>query len=450
MQSSLILPSAASPFVRRTSAAAVGLCAALLGCSDERLNMGEGVPVPMEPAALPLTSRCLESPSLEGEISVHNQRELDALEGCERIDGDLYVEAFAGAQLHALHALTAVSGVFNVGHTPDQYADTQPEDAAAQQELQESGWLASLEGLEALESAGSLSLLGFASEDVKPLANLRTLTDGLSIGFATNLKNFDGLQNLTGLQSLSINAALKLESFDGLTLPEYMLSMHLTDVDLRQLKPIGVKYLDGLYVDDTQLHDLAPFASLAYAGHISIVANFQLTSLAGLENLQRLKGLDLDYNRALRDVPDFEQVGGLRSLRITGSPELARFPAFQTMQFVYPSTTPLSPEDFITTRPDVLEIVELGLTELSLPAGWSSAAFVRIEFNANLRHIDFTRQSYIDYLSIRNNAQLESVSIGALGKVNVLDVVDNPRLSMAAFDAVRRLDLTASGNADTP
>jgi len=455
IQRNAVQPFAAAALVRVMSAAACGLCATLVACSDESLNMGEGVPV-VETPVLPSSSRCRESPVLEGEVVVRNQEQVDALEGCEGIDGDLYIGAFADAQLRALHALTAVSGRFTIGGTPDeQFGVTQPPGLVEpwseqeKQEFLEGGWLSSLEGLEALESAGRLTLYGLASEDLAPLGNLTTLTDGLlEIWAAPNLKNFNGLQKLSAFSWLSINAALQLESFDGLTLPSEMEGIDLNDVDLRQLKPLAVTYLGSLHLEDTQQHDLAPFANLIGANAIQIVACQQLESLAGLENLENLSSLDLDYNGYLLDVPDFDKLYRLDALRITGSPSLARLPAFPIMQ-IRPNYV-LNPQDFTLSRPDVIELDTLGVTAFSLPGSWLSASVVKITNNAALTRVDFTGQSYIDYLWIQNNPLLLNVSTGALDKVNVLEVVDNPRLSLGAFASVRHLDMTASGNADAP
>ena len=109
-----------------------------------------------------------------------------------------------------------------------------------------------------------------------------------------------------------------------------------------------------------------------------------------------------------------------------------------------------NPQDFILSRPDVIELDTLGVTTVSLPGSWLSASVVKITNNAALTRVDFTGQSYVDYLSIQNNPLLESVNTAALDKVNVLEVVDNPRLSVSAFASVRHLDMTASGNADAP
>ncbi|MEY2932973.1 MAG: hypothetical protein RL033_3722, partial [Pseudomonadota bacterium] len=125
MKKNVILPCVASSLARATSAAAIGMCATLLGCSADSINMGEGAPTPVERARPPSSSRCAESPILEEDVVVRNQQELNALEGCEVIDGSLYVGAFERGQLRALHALRAVSHEIVIGETPDPYGDSE-------------------------------------------------------------------------------------------------------------------------------------------------------------------------------------------------------------------------------------------------------------------------------------------------------------------------------------
>jgi hypothetical protein len=453
MQNNLIVPGAASSLARLTSAATIGLCATLLGCSDDSVNMGEGVPEQVRRSGVPSSSRCAESPILEGVVVVHNQQELDQLEGCEVIEGSLYVEPFKGGQLRALHALTAVGGVLSIGLGLEPNTDPELEIPALWGTLAQEGWLSSLEGLEALEGAENLMLAGLTSEDLRPLRSLRWLSEGnLSIWFAKNLKSFDGLQSLTGLRGLVVNTAPQLESFDGLTLPRSMDLMQLIDVDLRRLKPLDAQYIDSLWIDDTQLQDLTPFANLGAATGIEILVNQKLESLAGLEGLGFLQSLSVRGNPSLLEIPDFELVFGLEELRITHSPQLARLPAFPGLD-IDPDSFTETPEgeELIRIRPELIWLEELAsITTFSMPAGWSSAGMVQIANNANLRSIEFTGQRYVDYLSIQNNPLLETVSTGVLNKVNELHVVDNPRFSVTAFDAIRHLDRTASGNADGP
>src|SRR6185295_11366372 len=141
-------------------------------------------------------------------------------------------------------------------------------------------------------SAGTLSLYGFTSEDLEPLSGLRWLTYAyLGIESATRLKSFDGLQSLTGLRNLRVVGAQRLESFDGLTLPRTMDYLELTSVDLRRLKPLDVSTIDIIFLTDTQLHDLTPFANLDGVSRIQVWNNHEIESLAGLEGLGVLEGL---------------------------------------------------------------------------------------------------------------------------------------------------------------
>lgn len=451
IQSNVILPRAARPVARVASAVTFGLCATLLGCSGETINMGEGTPL-VELPSLPSSSRCVTDPVLEGEIVVRSQEEVDALEGCEVIDGDLYVVAFEGAHLRALHALTEVRGLLGIGAFPPWASVEEPgEELRPSQQLNEA-WLSSLEGLESLERAGSLTLNGLTSRGLEPLANLRTLTEGwLSIWSAPNLESFDGLQNLVGLQNLDVTGgARRLASFDGLTLPEYMRSLRIDNADLRQLQPLGVRAIAGeLSLFDNQLRDLSAFSSLIYAEGISLIANRKLESLSGLENLDAISRLVVEYNVALTEVPDFEYVPSIDVMTFVVNPLLAKLPAFPNLaDSPDPNGSVSSVEESLNVRPQLIQVYGMdALTTLTLPAGWKSASLVRIENNANLRQIDFTGQSYIEYLTITDNPLLESVSTGALDKVNVLNLAENPALPPTAFDAVRRLDTTSQPGA---
>lgn len=448
MQQSVNLVRLASPLARVTSVVAIGLCAALLGCSDDSINMGEGIPVVEEPGR-PSSSGCVDSPVLEGEIIVRNQEELNALEGCEVIDGDLYVLPFEGAHLRTLHALTEVTGVLGIGDMsnaiPSPESLEQFVEFASQQELNEA-WLSSLEGLEALESAGRLTLNGLTSEDVRPLLNLRTLTDGsISIWSARNLKSFDGLQNLVGVESLEVSGVFALESFDGLTLPEYMLSLRIENADLRHLKPLGVKGVQSLHLFSNQLQHLDAFASLTLADNISLISNRKLESLMGLRNVEQMSSLVVEYNIAITEVPNFEKVTWVQTVRFVVSPLLAKLPTFSGLVHSrLQGEGSQAMENSLLTRPDVIQVYGMdALTSFTMPAGWTSASLVRIDLNSNLRQIEFTGQNYIEYLSISSNPLLENVSTGALDKVNVLNLAANPLLPATSFDAVRRLDTTS-------
>lgn len=460
IQRNVILPRAARPLARIASASTLGLCVALLGCSDDSINMGEGIPVVEEEPGLPSSSRCADSPVLEGDVLVRNQDELDALEGCEVIRGNLGIVPFEGAHLRTLHALTEVSGVLGIGDAsgilqllPGEEPSDITEADFALAALAEA-WLPSLEGLEALERAGGLQLNGLTAEHLRPLARLQTLTNGyLTIWSAPNLRSFDGLQSLVGLERLEVVGVRALESFDGLSLPKYMRELSIENADLRQLEPLGVEYVEWLRLFDNRLTTLDAFASLTSAGHISLISNRRLVSLMGLKDLTQLDSLVVEYNIRITEVPDFEQLLWLRTLRFVVSPLLSKLPSFPALfsGAGLPREAGVAFEESLGRRPDVVQVYGMdALTTLTLPGGWSSASLVEIELNPNLRQIEFTNQSYIEFLSILRNPVLESVTIGALDKVSMLNLAENPLLPATSFDAVRRLDTLSDPGSGAP
>jgi hypothetical protein len=456
-QRNVIFPGADLSVARLASTARLALCAALLGCADESINMGEGLPVAEDSAQLS-SSRCADSTLLAGPIVVRNQEEVDALAGCQVIDGDLSVMAFEGANLRALHALSEVRGTLRIGDGPYpdpsvpqdvEYHEEYHEELQRQQELNEA-WLSSLEGLEALQRAGALLVTGLTAEDVRPLTSLQSLTERhLMLQSAPNLKSLDGLQSLAGLRRLVVVGARRLTSLDGLTLPDYMSQLHVEGADLRELEPIGVSVIDDLHLADTQLEGLEAFANLTVAGDIALIANRELRSLAGLNHLEQMANLAIEHNIALTEAADFARLRRVGNLRFVANPLLASLPSFPALlQLDYVEETPPQLEQSLLLRPDVIQIFGMdALSTLSLPAGLPSASLVRIENNPNLRQIEFTSQVYIEYLSILDNPLLEGVSTGALDKINVLNLADNPLLSTGSFDGVRRLDTTSiAGN----
>lgn len=445
IQRNVFFPRALSVVARRASSATLALCATLLGCSDHSINMGEGVPVVEEPAP-PSSSRCADDPVLEGDVVVSSQEELDALEGCQRVNGDLIIEPFEGAHLRSLHALEAVSGALKIGDVVNLFEPSDPRfyELARLQVA----WLSSLEGLEALESADSLTVYGLTSADVRPLARLGRLTRGsLTFASAANLRSFDGLQSLTGVTSLYINNCDQLMSFDGLTLPGYMNWLHVSGADLRELQPLGITWVDGMTLESTRLHNLTAFSGLLDAREgISVKDNKELESLAGLDALQTVGTLTLWNNRVLASLPSFDQLYRVENLHLVSNPRLAQlptFPALTSPEWV----TELDPTQALTGRLDVISVFNMpGLTTFTVPRGVASASVIKFTRNPNLRQIEFTQQSYIEYLSLHDNPLLETVSTGALERVTVLNLADNPLLPATTFDGVRRLDTTSSSD----
>jgi hypothetical protein len=86
--------------------------------AEPALTESGGMPVPSaEPPSLPAAPSPCEGNTSTGrlEIAVRNQRELDALEGCSTIVGDLAIEAFPVVDLRPLGSLRTVQGTLTLG-----------------------------------------------------------------------------------------------------------------------------------------------------------------------------------------------------------------------------------------------------------------------------------------------------------------------------------------------
>jgi hypothetical protein len=306
-QRNLISIPAAWPFSISANAAILGFWASLLGCSGESVNMGEN---DVQPTPLPSSSRCLESTTLLGDVIVRNQEEVNSLEGCEVIEGDLHIVAFEGADLHALHALTTVRAKLNIGSTEVlTQEEWESPDLAAAQALRER-WLESLHGLEALESVGTLSLNGYAGRDVDPLSSLQYITDGLlDIQNNRELEGLEGLRNAKGIRSLYVGGCPDLYGIEALSLPEQMTDLRLEFTGLSRLGELDVHTITGtLSIDHTELRNLDELSSLTYAGLIYIEANFSLQNADGLNGLGQAESIEFEHNVRLEHLPEFSSL----------------------------------------------------------------------------------------------------------------------------------------------
>src|SRR5688572_20738638 len=144
-------------------------------------------------------ARCPDSPVVAESVRVTQQSELEALFGCERVDGDLTVEFFAGADVAPLAYLREVRGAFVLGAYPEALAGEDSNDyfdrVALAEENIEQGYVTSLHGLEALERVGMLSLTGIGAPDLLALQSLRSVD---SPGF----ESYGGILQVTSAANL--------------------------------------------------------------------------------------------------------------------------------------------------------------------------------------------------------------------------------------------------------
>jgi hypothetical protein len=431
-------------FIRR--ALAVALPALLGACSGDVVNVGENEEPLNEGTA------CSQAPV--GDIVVWNQAELDALEGCTTIDGDLQIVPFAGADLRPLHALRSVTGQLRF-EAPGDIVDAATLNDF--DELNRTGWL-TLDGLEALESVGGLYIAGLATPSLAPLSNLRVVTEGdLFLQDCGGLRDLHGLENLRGVDSLILTCD-ELESMAALRLTGEISSIHISGQRLTELGSVGVwGVLSEVILSGTGLANLDAFAELSYVGGaLAILDNPALTNVDGLSQFEGGGGLVIRGNAALSRLPAFDAITRLDALMIQDNAVLSELPAFSGLnpELNGAGDDPdgqWSIRDQLSLRPDHIDISDNpALRQFDVPGGWHSGRRVAIRNNAALERVGLGQLAAIDLLEIESNPLLADVELAALATVDSLRVRDNPQLPGAAFDAVQTFARDMSGNAGTP
>jgi hypothetical protein len=422
------------------------LTAFISACSGDRVNVGEDT---LEPT-VPSNSRCADDSRLAEDVTVTNQSELSALEGCEVIDGDLYVVPFAGADLRPLHALTSVEGTLAFAEAPGTVLGSE---VARIQALNEAGWLTSLEGLESLESVGALQLHGL-STGLAPLANLRVVTEGwLEIVRCNDLRDLDGLQNVAGIDTLTL-VCESLESMTGIQLPPSMTSLYIDAASLTDLGSFAVEGVESdMAIMNTRLQNLDALSGLRYVGGGLVLQNNPaLDDMSGLDGLEVLGTLIIRDNASIEVMPPFTALSRIEGLMVYDNLRLRELPTFPALYADVGVLDGLDEDERARTllawRPDLIEVVgNPELEQLSIPRGWSSGSHVAVRNNAKIKVVDFARLESIDRLVISGNPLLDSVELGALATVASLKVQDNPLLAPSDFDPVQTFERDMSGNA---
>lgn len=413
------------------ASASLALLAA--ACSGDTIDLGErssGLEAP--PSSCPLA----------GPVQVKNQAELDALAGCEVLDS-LFIAPFEGADLSPLAALREVRGSIEIGSLTTAFTDTEPSDLDFQQlfELLEDRWLFSLTGLESLERAGNLSIVGFDVDSLAALANFELLTreGSLQLASCSGIRDLSGLERLAVLQTLEINCD-DLESLRGLTLPSVFGNLLLSGPELKDLGNFSASVVSNVSVSGTGLENLDAFASLQNASAVSITDNPELVDLSGLDGLLSVGFLGVSGNAALQQLPDFQGLTTLGTVAVTDNPQLRNFPTFPGVLVSFEGLQgiiELSARDRLAFRPHSIEIRNNpALESVVLGEGFQAAGLVEIASNAALESIAFSNVAAIDLLDIADNPALDRIDLGALATADTLRVSNNPALDLAAFDGV--------------
>lgn len=297
----------------------------------------------------------LESVSQLGELIIESNRllkDLTGLGGLERIDGNLLVKDNI--------ALISTKGVEALQNVQIDVS------------LLSNPALASLEGFAGLTQIGGIFAIDFNSGSYKD---------------PSRLANLSGLDALTHVGSININANSRLESLQG----------------LNQLTTVA-HYIH--LADNPQLANLRALENLSSVGTVSLLHNPRLRNLQGLEQVRALEYLIIagSYDNmpptadGLTSLSGIEAVGSIRHLLVSGSP--------------------------------LLDLSALGNVSITGSLNLSRNLITRLDGLNNVTRLDS--------LSLIGNDQLTDLSgLSALARVDGgLSIAFNQSLCQAAADAL--------------
>lgn len=427
---------------------------ALGACTDETVNLGGG----RVGQQIQRGERCAESNIVAESLRITNQSELEALAGCEEIDGDLRVELFSGADLGPLASLRVIRGLIELGAWPDLG------DGAGSEEYQlilderervvAEGYLPSLAGLEALEQVAALTFYGIAAEDLAPLQSLRQLfgrstgapTGLVSIG-STRLRSLHGLENLEGAVYVGLADNAELESLAGFAFDELSIDIAVIGsprvTSLAELSSLTV--LRSLELFELGIGDLNDLTNLyAVEDGLDLVGNPNLIDVDRLADMS-LGSLRIEDNALLESVPPLGASVWLDAFVAIDNPALRSIQVDLPGHGMGPATVRRQ------SLTDPIGVVEIGynenLTSVSLAAGLEQGRVLAIYENPSLARLSLGTLERLDELRIEENPSLGSVELGALRTVQSLSVTDNPSLDTTGLGAVRTFETLLDGNA---
>ena len=436
---------------------ALPLVCALGACSSDVIDLGGGNVA----QNLEVGARCADSPVLDGDVTVTNQAELDALLGCEEIGGSLTVNVFEDTDVAPLESLRVVGGTLILGGYPeldnfdDEALEAYQVELARLNQIVEDGWLTTLHGVEALERVGSLTLLGIGAPDLTAFESLRSISahnDGASAGSLlianTRLEDLTGLEGVSGVRSIDIETSPALVSLDGLSVGATLDQVQLRDVpalaDVSAFSEVENIQLLGLFWN-TGLENMDDLSSLSSAGDLAFLSNERLVQVDALDTLEVATSVVFETNPSLTHVPQFQNLAGLDTFKALGNASLTNVSISVPNQF----KANLVQGDFIELSIDVIEIGDNPLLgSLSIDSGVTSAQVLAVYSNAALSSINLGPLRRLDRLIISGNPALESVALGDLQTVDSIAVHENPGLSTAELRLVPTFEGAFSGNAD--
>jgi Leucine-rich repeat (LRR) protein len=441
-----------------------------------------GEPNPSAPAdagvePLPPLSLCTNDPVAWRSVAVADQRGYDALEGCERVDGDLRITVSNDGDLGPLRSLRVVTGMLtivaaegldvratlpgleNLEHAGglllslplsslDTFAQLRSIGPALPGAMQRgslilgTGVLRDLSGL-ALEEVDSItaesepleSLTGLGSARVRSLyisyaaiedlGGLEAVTGIEEITLVGNeqLTSLRGLPASSSLQRLSVESNPSLTSLDGLVVPSEMRALTLSSSPISDITALGTltSVTDSLLLFGISLENLEALTNLRSVTQLTISNNPELAQVEALGGLSAMSGLEVSSNASLLLLPEMPGINDPLGVSITDNPLLASGPSFPAL--TQASTITLTDNPVLTSVDGFGALQQVG-----------SLVIAR---NAGLLELDLPALADVESrLEIRGNGALPSSQLDALRELPLAGV----EVYLSTADAPALLD----------
>lgn len=323
---------------------------------------------------LPAPSRCAESTAVQGDVIAETQSDVDALVGCERIEGMLGLFGPEVVSVAALASLTEVGGSVAIGIPTEDGDGLSP--------------LCSLAGLGELTNIGQELWIRHTNlENLDGLASLRQLGTGLILVENPLLSEVFTTPRPLALGSLLLWGNDKLASLDGLeeatgTLEHLAIHQNNSLVDATGLRSIsGVSLLMGVE-GNASLERLDVLGSAAEVASLVVGYNPALVEAPSLARARFHGTFHVTGNEALRSIALSEQTDRLFWLEVTDNVSLRELeaPGLTTVQErVIITYNPQLPNDPTQAWAETLEIESgrrakvdgnQGTTPLQDPCPW--------------------------------------------------------------------------------
>lgn len=247
-------------------------------------------------------------------VTVSNQAELDALDGCERIGGTFTLHLFPGIDQAPLLSLQTVEGGLTVHGTTER--------------------VQSLDGFGSLQYVGRLFLDGVNLPDLGALGQLRSIGDpsragdraerGLEITSCSGLTSLNGLGTLEYVARIHLNGNPDLVSIAGLGDVRPVAELLAIDCPLLDLQGLEQLSVETLSLSGTALASLEGLGNAAWLLQLGLSNNPALTSLQGGTFPPRMTQLMIEDADALANLRGLEGLQEVDLLGIsTSHPELS-------------------------------------------------------------------------------------------------------------------------------